>query len=87
VNFPQTIIDFADAFSQLQEHRHKADYDPNAEFQKSDALQWFGLAQTSVANLRASSSVDKRAFAAWVLISSPGARNAREPVLNKKKTD
>lgn len=78
VNFPGGILDFADAFSQLQEHRHKADYDPAIRFTKVDAEHWYGVAQESVSSLRSASGVDKRAFAAWVLISSQGARNARE---------
>jgi uncharacterized protein (UPF0332 family) len=78
VNFPDSILDFADAFSQLQEHRHKADYDPHIRFTKENAEHWYGLAQESVTRLRSASGLDKRAFAAWVLISSQGAKKSRQ---------
>ncbi len=81
VNFPGSILDFADAFTQLQEHRHNADYDPNIRFAKENAEHWYGLAQESVESLRSANSIDKRAFAAWVLISSQGARNARKAIV------
>ena len=78
VNFPECIKEFADAFQQLQEHRHKADYDPDTRFGKTDAETLHEFARLSVASLRSASSVDKRAFAAWVLISSQGARKSRK---------
>lgn len=78
VNFPDCIKEFADAFQQLQEHRHKADYDPNTRFGKVDGETWHEIARLSVECLRSANIVDKRAFAAWVLISSQGAQNARK---------
>lgn len=78
VSFPDCIQQFADAFGQLQEHRHKADYDPDLRFGKVDAETWYEIARLSVASLRSARSVDKRAFSAWVLISSQGAKNARK---------
>lgn len=77
VAFPECIQDFADAFQQLQEHRHKADYDPNLRFTKADAETMHEFARLSIVGLRSAPSIDKRAFAAWVLISSQGAKNAR----------
>ncbi len=81
VNFPDCIKEFADAFQQLQEHRHKADYDPNTRFGKVDGETWCEIARLSIASLRSAKSIDKRAFAAWVLISSQGARNARKAIV------
>lgn len=77
VNFPDCVQDFADNFQQLQELRHSADYDPSVRFEKKDAQTWYQLAQLSIESLRSANTVDKKAFAAWVLISSQGARNAR----------
>jgi len=77
VNFPDCIKEFADAFRQLQALRHKADYDPAIRFGKVDAETWYEIARLSVESLRSASSYDKRAFAAWVLISSQGAKHAR----------
>ncbi|PUB14250.1 hypothetical protein DFP92_106124 [Yoonia sediminilitoris] len=78
VEFPACIHEFADAFQQLQEYRHKADYDPNLRFSKADAETWYEIARLSVTSLRTANNVDKKAFSAWVLISSQGARNARK---------
>lgn len=78
VAFPTCIHEFADAFHQLQEHRHKADYDPDVRFSKADAETWFEIARLSISNLRSANNSDKKAFSTWVLISSQGARNARK---------
>ena len=78
MSFPASIQEFADNFQQLQEHRHKADYDPDTRFSKADAETWYEIAKLSIASLRSASNVDKKAFAAWVLISSQGARQARQ---------
>jgi uncharacterized protein (UPF0332 family) len=78
VGFPDCIKGFADNFQQLQEHRHKADYDPDIRFSKADAETWYEIARLSIESLRSTSNVDKKAFSAWVLISSQGAKNARK---------
>ncbi len=80
VNFPQALKDFADVFQQLQDARHRADYDPGARFSKEKALEVVGLAETAVTALKSVSMLDRRAFAAWVLITSPGAQKARKQV-------
>lgn len=77
IKFPEGILKFADSFFQLQELRHKADYDPIARFDKFAALVLVEDTKLSIESLRSSSPVDKRAFAAWVLISSQGAKSAR----------
>lgn len=78
VGFPDCIQEFADNFHQLQEHRHKADYDPNIRFSKADAETWYEIARLSVSSLRSAGNVDKKAFSTWVLISSQGAKSARK---------
>ncbi|AVL53981.1 hypothetical protein CEP88_16160 [Roseobacter denitrificans] len=78
VSFPQEVHDFADAFIQLQEARHRADYDPMYRPNKAEALVYIALAEKSIATLKAVPTTDKKAFVAWVLITSPGAKHARE---------
>jgi len=77
VNFPDCIKEFADSFRQLQAARHRADYDPNCRFGKTDAETWYQIAKLSIESLRSANNYDKRAFAAWVLISSQGAKHSR----------
>ncbi|WP_170571109.1 hypothetical protein [Ruegeria atlantica] len=77
-SFPQELQDFADAFVQLQNARHRADYDPTFRLQKKDVQIYLNLAEQSIITLNQASILDKRAFTTWVLISSPGAKKARE---------
>lgn len=78
INFPPDLIDFADAFVQLQEARHRADYDPMYRPTKNEALTIIGIAERSIATLKSVPTKDKKAFATWVLITSPGATMARQ---------
>ena len=82
VNFPDAILKFADSFEQMQELRERADYDPHTQFNKFSALTQIETARLSIESLRSATTVDKRAFAAWVLISSQGAKNARQTTAN-----
>lgn len=77
VNFPEEIHDFADAFRQLQDARENADYNPLVRPTKEDAQFFIGLAEQSIRTLKAVPQKDRKAFAAWVLITSPGAKRAR----------
>ncbi|WP_157932959.1 hypothetical protein [Roseovarius salinarum] len=78
VEFPQEVKDFADAFKQLQEARHIADYDPTTRFNKETAEEKLALAETSITALKNVPSRHKKAFATWVLITSHGAKQARK---------
>lgn len=78
VAFPQDIHDFSDAFKQLQEARHSADYDPMVRLSKLEAEIYIGLATDAIIALRRASANDSKAFAAWVLITSRGAKDARK---------
>jgi hypothetical protein len=77
VAFPNEIKDFADAFRQLQDARHRADCDPQERLTKEDAEFYAALAATSIGKLRAVPARDTVAFAAWVLVASKGADDAR----------
>ena len=78
IAFPETIHNFADTFVQLQRARHDADYDPLARFDKRKANLYIALASKSIEQIRSCSITDRRAFAAWVLITSKGATAARQ---------
>lgn len=78
INFPNDLHDFADAFVQLQDARHRADYDPMYRPTKKEALFFIALAERSISTLKSLPPKDKKAFATWVLITSPGAIQARQ---------
>lgn len=65
--FPQGIKDCAEAFVQLQERRHDADYNPLETFTRADALTAVAVARDAVTKLRASALNDRRAFAVQLL--------------------
>ena len=78
IAFPQEIHDFADAFLQLQDARHLADYDPSERFNKEQARFYIALAERAIMALRSTNNIDRKAFATWVLITSKGAEEARK---------
>ena len=78
VGFPDEIHGFAEAFVQLQAARHEGDYDPTYVPDTEWTKFLVGLADESVHKLRKVGSKDKKAFAAWVLITGPGAKAARD---------
>jgi hypothetical protein len=60
--FGAEIIDFADAFPNLQEQRHSADYDPLGRFRTSDAKSVIVTARAIIGRFRAASAADRKAF-------------------------
>ena len=67
LGFPKEIVNFADTFRDLQEERHRADYDPSARFTRGDALIAVANAEQAMADLRNAPKQDRAAFAALVL--------------------
>lgn len=67
LGFPQTIVNCASIFIDLQERRHSADYDPSTRLTRADALQGIALAERAVADLRATARKDRKAFAVLLL--------------------
>jgi len=65
--FPQEVEDFANAFVQMQEKRHNADYDPHVRFAKSEVLADIALVEQAIAGFEAADAKDRRAFCAYVL--------------------
>lgn len=78
VDFPTGLQKFSHALIQLQEARHRADYDPSAQFTKDEASSMLETARIAIEELKTVPMLDRRAFAAWVLITSPGAKEARK---------
>ena len=69
VRFPAAIQDFGDKFIDMQEKRHRADYDPEAEFSKAIVSQDIEIIQRRIENFEKSSIKDRRAFAVYVLLT------------------
>ena len=44
--FSPQVRQFADSFAQLQDQRHRADYNPNRTFSLAQALYWIGRAES-----------------------------------------
>lgn len=65
--FSSKIRNFAFYFVALQNHRHRADYDPLAKFGKSDVLGLIMHAQDALADLERADRRERRALAALVL--------------------
>ena len=65
--FPPEIQDFAYTFVDMQERRHAADYDPFAQFVKSEVKADIEVISQVIDGLSNVSARDKRAFAAHVL--------------------
>jgi hypothetical protein len=67
--FPTQIVNFADAFVNLQELRHRADYDPEASFKRSQVVNHIGVARSAVNAIRSAPIRDRRAFAIHILLA------------------
>jgi uncharacterized protein (UPF0332 family) len=67
-HLPPSIIDCADEFIELQEVRHKADYDPGARFTRTEALDWVSRSEVAIGKLRAAPRRDRKAFTVQLLL-------------------
>ena len=68
LGFPRTLIAFAEAFIDLQEERHRADYDPWARYSRAQALDYVNLAQQAIRDLRSAAHSDRKALAVLLLM-------------------
>ena len=59
--------DFGNLFVEMQEKRHKADYDPTFRVNKSKALADIETVRRIIERFQKIEIKDKKAFAAWVL--------------------
>ncbi|MBT2129650.1 hypothetical protein [Aliiroseovarius lamellibrachiae] len=80
VSFPDCLAGFADIFIQLQDARKRADYDPTYRPTLEEAHFFIELADVAIHALKSAERYDKVAFSTWVLITSPGAQQARKIV-------
>jgi len=65
--FPKEIEDFANTFVEMQEKRHKADYDPYTKVTRSSVLTDIAKVEAAIADFKKASLKDKRAFCTFVL--------------------
>lgn len=67
--FPVAIQDFANTFVQMQEKRHRADYNPIEVFYKSAVEADIKAARSVISAFRREKKRDRRAFAAHIALS------------------
>ena len=68
--FPREMQFFALHFVELQEKRHRADYDPDSRFKVGDVQTYLDNAETAIRQINDTSIIERRAFAAWVGVRS-----------------
>lgn len=66
--FPSEIGSFAIKIGQLQEKRHRADYDLSNGFTRHDVLTEIDATETAIKRPQAANTKDRRAFAAWTVM-------------------
>ena len=66
--FPNDIQDFAGLFVEMQNKRHRADYDPDEVFYKSEVIQDTAEAADVLSRFQKAPVKDRRAFAVYVLL-------------------
>jgi uncharacterized protein (UPF0332 family) len=69
-SFPNGIQAFAFSFVQLQEDRHKADYDHSVFFTRADVLLRIQEAEVAIQKLKSAPRFDRRAFSVWVMFKT-----------------
>jgi hypothetical protein len=57
----------------MQEKRHSVEYDPNERYTHLEVLVLIDTCENAMTELRASPRPDRRAFAAWGLLSKNGS--------------
>ena len=65
--FPYQIQDFGLLFAAVQRQRQDADYDPYAQFFRSDVLAFIDQAKKAISEFGDTDTRDQRAFAVYVL--------------------
>ena len=66
-SFSRDLQSVASSFVDLQELRHAADYDPDAEFFRKDVQNHILQAADAIGKVRAAPVKDRRAFVVWLL--------------------
>ena len=65
---PDAIRDFGDLFVEMQHKRHTADYNPDAQFTKSDVVKDIDRVGNVIRRFNAVAAARRRAFAIHVLL-------------------
>ena len=65
--FPPEIQRFGRWFVDMQRKRHVADYDPEANFQRSEVIQFIEETEQTIASFESADRDDRRAFSVFVL--------------------
>jgi len=68
--FPKDIEDFGSLFVDLQEDRHRADYDPATVYSLSDVVATINASEDAILALRKMPIKDRRAFAVWATMKT-----------------
>lgn len=71
VQFPADIQDFANLFVQMQEKRHRADYDPTGIYYKSAVQADIDAAKVAIEAFSNCDKRHKRAFVIYVAVNGP----------------
>jgi uncharacterized protein (UPF0332 family) len=79
LRFPDDVEAFAVAFENLQEERHRADYDPLARFGRGEVRLLIQEAETAIACLRRIGGRHQTALAVWVLFDHRPSRATNAP--------
>ena len=67
--FPSEVRQFADKFVDMQQKRHQADYDPEADFAKLIVARDIDETDQAIRSFQGVPVKDRRAFAVYVLLS------------------
>lgn len=71
--FPPDIQDFANLFVQMQEKRHRADYDPTGVYYKSAVQTDIDAARVAIDAFSRCDKRHKKAFVIYVAVDGPRA--------------
>jgi len=83
--FSDEIQDFANMFVQMQEKRHRADYDPNERLSKSAVSNDIDACRAAIEGLQKTSLSERRAFAAHVLLKPLPKERHKVPKRKREK--
>ena len=83
--FSDEIQDFANMFVQMQEKRHRADYDPNERLSKSAVSNDIDACRAAIEGLQKTSLSERRAFAAHVLLKPLPKERHKVPKQKREK--
>ena len=67
--FPVEIREFAALFTEMQDKREAADYNPAGSFEQSSVIADVNSSVDAIAQFRQSPERDRRAFAVYVLLN------------------